>query len=203
MKQPASVVEAAEPVWDIAHLFPHQGAWSEEEYLTLETNHLVEFSHGHLEVLPMPTETHQLIVLYLYRTLLAFVESRALGVVLVAPLPVRLWAGKYREPDLVLMLAEHADRRHEQYWETPDLVMEVVSRDYRRHDLQTKRREYAQAGIPEYWIVDPEDERITVLVLKDERYAVYGEFGKGEVARSSLLPGFEVSVDEVWAAAEE
>jgi len=151
-----SVVEMAEPTWDVAYLFPRQGAWSEEEYLALDTNHRVEFSHGYLEVLPMPTEGHQLIVAYLYGRLLAFLRQHCPGaVVLFAPLPVRLWAGKYREPDLVLMLAEHADRRHEQYWEKPDLVMEVISSDYRRHDLETQRREYAQAGIPEYWVVDP------------------------------------------------
>jgi len=104
---------------------------------------------------------------------------------------------------VVLMLAEHADRRHQQYWEVPDLVMEVVSPDYRRHDLETKRREYAQAGIPEYWIVDPEEEQITVLTLEGERYAVHGVFERGMVAKSVLLAGFEVAVDEVWAAASQ
>ncbi len=201
--KPTLAVEAVEPAWEIAHLFPLQGTWSEEGYLTLQTNHLVEFSHGYLEVLPMPTEAHQLIVLYLYRILLAFVESQTLGVVLVAPLPVRLWAGKYREPDVILMLAGHADRRHQQYWERPDLVMEVVSPDYRHHDLETKRREYAQAGIPEYWIVDPDEGRITVLTLKGERYTVHGVFERGMVAQSALLAGFEVAVDEVWAAARQ
>jgi Uma2 family endonuclease len=194
-------IEVAEPTWDIAHLFPRQGTWSEEEYLSLETNHLVEFSHGYIEVLPMPTEAHQLIVAYLYGQLLAFVRRYLPGaVVLFAPLPVQLWAGKYREPDVILMLAEHADRRHQRYWEVPDLVMEVVSPDYRRHDLETKRREYAQAGIPEYWIVDPEEEQITVLRLEEGRYVVHGVFGRGMVARSALLEEFEVAVDEAWAA---
>jgi len=202
--KPTSAIEAAEPTWEIAHLFPRQGAWSEEEYLSLETNHLVEFSHGYIEVLPMPTEAHQLIVAYLYGQLLAFVRRHRPGAtVLFAPLPVQLWAGKYREPDVILMLAEHADRRHQHYWEVPDLVMEVVSPDYRRHDLETKRREYAQAGITEYWIVDPEEEQITVLTLEGEEYAVHGVFERGMVARSALLAGFEVAVDEVWAAAAQ
>ncbi|MFQ6057985.1 MAG: Uma2 family endonuclease [Anaerolineae bacterium] len=200
--KPTSAVEAAEPAWDVAYLFPRQGTWSEEEYLSLETNHLVEFSHGHIEVLPMPTEAHQLIVAYLYDRLLAFLRRYRPGaMVLFAPLPVRLWAGKYREPDLMVMLTEHADRRHQQYWEVPDLVIEVVSPDYRRHDLETKRREYAQAGIPEYWIVDPDEEQITVLTLEGERYAVHGVFKRGMMARSALLAGFEVAVDKVWAAA--
>jgi len=81
--------------------------------------------------------------------------------------------------------------------------MEVVSPDYRRHDLETKRREYAQAGIPEYRIVDPDEEQITVLTLKEGKYAVHGIFERGMVARSPLLAGFEVPVDEVWAAASQ
>ena len=48
-----------EPTWDVARLFPTQGNWSESEYLALETNQLVEFSHGFVEFLPMPTLTHQ------------------------------------------------------------------------------------------------------------------------------------------------
>jgi len=195
-------LEAAEPTWDVAYLFPRQGTWSEEEYLALPTNHLVEFSDGHIEVLPMPSQSHQWMVLFLYRLLLAYLEEGQRGVVIVAPLPVRLWPGKYREPDIAVMLAEHAHRRHERYWEAPDLVVEVVSPENRRHDLETKRREYTQAGIPEYWIVDPEARQITVLTLKGEQYAVHGGFGPGSVARSVVLPGFEVAVDDVWAAAQ-
>ena len=111
--------------------------------------------------------------------------------------------GKYREPDIVVMLAEHANRRHEKYWETPDLVMEVVSPENRQHDLETKRREYAQAGIPEYWIVDPEEKRILALTLQGDGYAVQGAYGPGDVARSVLLEGFEVPVGDVWRAAEQ
>ncbi|MCL4860269.1 MAG: hypothetical protein KJZ93_12715, partial [Caldilineaceae bacterium] len=50
---------SAEPAWDVALLFPPQGAWSEADYLALETNRLVEFSHGRIEVLPMPSDSHQ------------------------------------------------------------------------------------------------------------------------------------------------
>ena len=193
---------AAEPTWDVAKLFPDQGTWSPEEYLELNANRLIEFSHGILEVLPMPSQTHQLIVLYLYRLLLNFSETRRLGMTLVAPLPVQLWPGKFREPDVVFMLTANAARRGEQYWEGADLVMEVVSSDDRRRDTETKRREYAQAGIPEYWIVDPQNEQLTVLTLDGDSYAVVGEFAPGETAVSRLLDGFAVEVTAVFAAAQ-
>src|SRR5215468_3237617 len=64
----------AEPAWEVALLFPAQGEWSEDDYLWLtdHTRGLVELTDGHVEVLPMPTDEHQRIVLCLYRALYAF-----------------------------------------------------------------------------------------------------------------------------------
>ena len=198
-RKPAPEAFGAEPAWDVARLFPEQGCWSEEEYLALGANRLVEFSDGHVEVLPMPTTSHQLIVAFLYRALREFVMARAAGTVLFAPLRVRLWPGKFREPDLVFLSAEHASRIGESFWEGADLVMEVVSDDDRRRDLETKRREYAQAGIPEYWIVDPQEARITVLRLEGATYTIHGDFLRDTQASSHLLPGFVLDVSAALA----
>ena len=189
----------AEPTWEIAQLFPAQGHWSEEEYLALDTNHLIEYSHGQLEVLPMPTQSHQLLLIALFKLLDNFVHTRQLGTVLLAPMRVQLGQGKYREPDILFMRTEHDDRRADQFWQGADLVMEVVSPDDPRRDLVTKRREYARAGIPEYWIVDPSQRSITVLTLNEQTYALHGEFDEGAVATSVSLDGFTVSVDAVFS----
>lgn len=188
-----------EPTWEIAQLFPAQGTWSESEYFALETNRRLEFSHGYLEFLPMPTVLHQRIAAFLYDALRAFIIGLNLGEVLFMGTRVRLWAGKYREPDVLFMSAEHADRITEEYWDGADLVMEVVSAgdEARRRDLTQKREEYAQARIPEYWIVDPELGQITVLTLDDQTYVVHGEFKQGEQATSKLLPGFAVDVSSI------
>ncbi|MGP0069526.1 MAG: Uma2 family endonuclease [Isosphaeraceae bacterium] len=188
-----------EPTWDVARLYPAQGTWTEHEYLNLNTNQLVEFSDGYVEFLPMPKTSHQLIALLLYRLLHAFVSVRTQGTVAAAPLSVQLWQGKYREPDIVFMRTEHASRITEDYWIGADLVMEVVSGSDsdRQRDLVVKREEYARSGIPEYWIVDPELERITVLVLDGATYAVHGEFSRGQQATSKLLAGFSVDVTAV------
>jgi Uma2 family endonuclease len=203
MSQGLRKPDSAQPTWEVAYLFPAQGDWSEEEYLALPGNRLLEFSDGVLEVLPVPTTSHQLLVAYLYGVLLGFATAHDLGTVLFAPLRVRLWRGKFREPDVVFMRKQHADRIRDEYWDPADLVLEVVSEDEedRRRDLQTKRREYARAGIPEYWIADPREGRITVLRLTGKRYTVHGDFPKGTVATSHLLPGFTVSVDEALARA--
>jgi len=195
-----AATDAAEPAWPVALLFPAQGHWTEADYLALNTNHLVEFSAGVVEVPEMPTNRHQAIVAWLFSHLLSFVSARQLGTVRFAPLPVRLWPGKFREPDVVFMRAEHADRIGEPYWGVPDVVMEVVSPGTRRVDAVIKVKEYAEAGISEYWLVDPEDETITVLTLSGSTYAERVTLKAGDRARSQVLPGFEVVVDEVLAA---
>jgi Uma2 family endonuclease len=193
----------AQPTWAVAHLFPPQGEWNEEDYLALRGNRPVEFSDGVLEVLPVPTTSQQVLVAYLYGLLLTFTSGRDRGTVLFAPLRVRLWRGKFREPDVVFMLREHADRIREEFWDGADLAVEVVSddEDDRRRDLETKRREYARAGIREYWLVDPREGRITVLRLAGKRYTVHGIFTPGMVASSHLLRGFTVDVREAFARA--
>jgi len=92
------------------------------------------------------------------------------------------------------MLAEHRDREHEAFFDGADLVIEVVSDDDPDRDLVTKRREYAQAGIPEYWIIEPQVEMISVLRLDQDQYVEYGRFGRGAIATSALLGEFAIDV---------
>ena len=185
-----------EPDLDI----PDQGTWSEEEYLRAFPYRGYELSDGFVEVLPMLTEEHQDILLFLINALQAFVKPKRLGKAQFAGLRVRLWEKKIREPDVVFMLAEHADRRENRYWHGADLAMEVVSEDKPSRDWITKRAEYAKAGIREYWIVDPRDRSITVLSLPEgeSAYREVGRYTEGQTAASVLLDGFRVNVSEVF-----
>ncbi len=200
---PLPVSRRGEPAWEVALLFPAQGEWTEAAYLALDTNRLVELSDGWLEVLPMPTLAHQFVVEFLFTLLKAFITGKASGRVLFAPLPVRLGSDKYREPDILYLRPERIRNLHGQP-EGADLVMEVLSAgaENRKRDLETKPREYAAAGIAEYWTVDLEEQRIIVRVLDGPSYRVHGTFGPGDEATSVLLPGFAVAVDAVLAAAQ-
>lgn len=191
---------ALEPAWEVARLFPAQGAWGEADYLELKTNQLVEYSHGTVEVLTMPTDKHQSIVAHLYRLLFAFATQIG-GKVLFAPLRLRLWPGKIREPDLVFLASARDVRRQDELWTGADLVIEVVSADDPQRDLVTKRIEYAQAGISEYWIVDPRTDSITVLQLAGSAYVEHGCFTRGATVTSVILPGLTVEVGGVMDAA--
>jgi Uma2 family endonuclease len=127
-----------------------------------------------------------------------------LGEVFFAPTPVRLRKGKFREPDIVFVLAEHAVWVNDDYCDGADLVVEIVSPDPESHerDWVEKRRAYAAAGIREYWIVDPQQETILVLTLRGKRYVVHGQYAPGQQASSLLLNGFTLEVSAVFAAAK-
>ena len=189
-----------EPAWEIARLFPEQGSWTEEGYLALDSKRPVEYSDCCVEVLPSPTDSHQAIVAFLYSTLLAFIEKGKLGRVRFAALPLRLWPGKFREPDILFLKSANDSKRTKRFWKGADLVMEVVSPSNRLHDLETKRFEYARAGISEYWIVDPQKSRILVYTLKGAQYVEHGTFARGSKAKSVLLSGFAVDVASVLDA---
>ncbi|MDQ6695551.1 MAG: Uma2 family endonuclease [Chloroflexota bacterium] len=176
-----------------------QGTWTTEQYLRLtdQSNRLIEFTSGVLEVLPMPTKRHQTISLFMLRLLLAFLEPVG-GAVFYAPLRLRIGEGKFREPDLIAAVDANDPRLQDAYFLGADLVMEVVSPDNPERDTVIKRAEYAEAHIPEYWIVNPLDGTITVLRLQGEEYAEHGLFRRGDVASSALLAGFSVQVSELF-----
>jgi Uma2 family endonuclease len=182
-------------------LQPLQGLWSVEQYLALtnQTNRLIEYTDGVIEALPMPTDKHQAISLFLLLSLLAFVRPRG-GAVFYAPLRLEVRPAKFREPDLLLLLRADDPRRQNAYWRGADLVIEIVSPDKPQRDTEEKPLDYAEAGIPEYWIVNPLTDTISVLVLQGDAYAALGVFGRGQQAVSKLLDGFSVNVDEVLDA---
>jgi Uma2 family endonuclease len=192
--------QPGEPPWEVALLYPVQGSWTESDYLELGTNRLVEFSDGSIEVLPMPTTLHQRIVRFLFLLFNQFVSARGLGEILFAPLPVRLWPSKFREPDIVYLRPGRGEYRGQP--EGADLVVEVISEgeENRRRDIETKRQEYAQARIPEYWIVDPENKQVTVLILEGATYREHGIFAPGQTATSAILPELAISVADLFAS---
>ena len=207
---PAPPSARGEPVWEVAWLYPLQGEWTEADYLALDAagGRLVELSDGAVEFPTMPDVIHQFLSEHLFDALRDSLRTQRLpGRVVTAPFPVRLWDGKFREPDLTyLRPGRIRDRRRPP--DGADLVIEIVSpgADARKRDMVTKPTEYAAAGIPEYWIVDPETRTVTVLTLDGVEpggaYRVHGEFVAGQTAPSLLLPGFAVDVDELFAAGD-
>jgi len=186
----------------LEEILPPQGQWSEEAYLTLtdHRNRLVEFTDGFLEPVPMPTDKHQTLLKFLFVAFFHFFESARGGNVQFAPLRLRIREGKFREPDLLLLLSASDPRRQDRFWVGADLALEVVSEDKPERDLVDKRGDYAEAHVPEYWIVNPQTKTITVLRLRGDAYEEAGTYRRGESATSVLSPQFSVAVSAVFDA---
>ncbi len=136
---------------------------------------------------------HQAILAFLYRRFYTHVEPTG-GVVLFSALRLRVREGKFREPDLLVLRDGSDPRFQDRFWLGADLVVEVVSPDGPERDLVDKRIDYAEADIPEYWIVDPRHDTITVLTLRDRNYVEHGVFSRGQSAPSPLLGDLAVDV---------
>ncbi len=180
-------------------VMPPQGCWSEARYLWLTdwTNRLIEFTDGYVEALPMPTVEHQAILSFLNDLFNAYLKPRG-GFVLFAGLRVRIREGKFREPDLAALRSRSDPRNEARYWLGADVVVEVVSPDDPDRDFVAKRADYAEAGIPEYWIVDPRVETVTVLALAAGAYVEHGVFPRGDTATSPLLDGLAVDMTALF-----
>ena len=187
----------------LGELLPRQGYWSDEGYLWLTDhgNRRVEFTDGRIEGLPVPTDVHQSVLLFLHALFRVWLRPRG-GVVMVSGMRMRIREGKFREPDILLLRDRSDPRRQNRYWQGADLVVEVVSPDDPDRDWVEKGADYAEAGIAEYWIADPRDETLTVLVLRGEAYVEHGRYGRGETAASVLLEGFAAEVSAVFDAPE-
>ena len=185
-----------EPAWEAAYMLPVQGRWSEEDFLKFHTNRMAELVDGRLEILPMPTLKHQRILIWLLDEFRKAVSEQSTATVLLAPLPSRLFSGTIREPDLLYIAPENAPGPDVDYPTHLDLALEIVSpgKDARQRDYEDKRVDYARAGISEYWIVDPIENVVTVLVLQDSNYTEHGVFRIGDVASGLLLPRLSVDV---------
>lgn len=183
----------------LEEILPCQGAWSDEQYLVLteHTNRLVEFTDGYLEALPMPTDRHQAILEFLFRAFRAVIKPSG-GKVRFAPLRLRIRPGKFREPELLLLLSAADPRRQNRFWTGADLTLEIVSPDKPERDLVQKRADYAEAQVGEYWIVNPQTEAITVLRLENGVYVEAGHFQRGDSAASALVPGLAIDVAAVF-----
>lgn len=189
-----------EPAWEIAELFPLQGAWDESDYFALDTGRLVEFDSGVIEVLPVPTKNHQLIMFFICKMLDAFVLANNLGgKVYPAGYPVKVDRQKYREPDVVYLTAEQDALSPQEYSAAAEIVVEVVSKSDPDRDYKQKVVDYARGGIPEYWIVDPDKRKVLVLRLEAGSYVTHGLLNVEDVLTSTRLQGFSLPVKDIFA----
>lgn len=157
-----------------------------------------EIIDGELIVSPSPHFLHQRLVFRTGR----MIEDAGIGVgiMLVAPMDVRLTAYDVVQPDVLFIRNDHlgilaADGR---ITGVPDIVVEIVSPGSERVDRVRKFALYARAGVPEYWILDYRDRALAINELRDGRYHAVAAEADGRI-RSKVLPNLAVSAEDLFA----
>lgn len=151
---------------------PRQGTWTYAHYAALPSDgQRYELLDGVLYMALAPNLWHQDVVGTIYVYLYNHVKLTGLGMVYVAPVDVELAPQTVVQPDVVVVLRNHTAILHPtRIIGTPDLVVEVASPATEKHDRQRKRNAYARAAIPEYWLVDPVNHTLEILVLESRQY---------------------------------
>lgn len=162
-----------------------------------------EIIDGELIVTAAPRRRHQLAVTRILVPLALYADRHG-GEALPAPRDVYLSDKSVVEPDVVFTRAEHLERSEEPFVRgAPDIVVEVSSPSTRRLELHRKRDLYERYGVPEYWFVDLESDRIEVYRLEGGRYAHPRILERAESLESPIVPGLSISVDDVLGPSPE
>ena len=183
--------------------WPVQGNWTYEDYCRLpEDGWTYEVIEGELLMSPAPRTIHQRCKGKIYVAMLLFVEKHDLGLVLDAPHDVMLEKlATPVQPDILFIAKERLHIvKPERTEGAPDLIVEVLSPWNWMADRQQKFNVYAEAGVKEYWIVDPEQRTIELFQLRGHQYMLTGKYGVKQSVRSKILQGFQVKVKEVCPA---
>jgi Uma2 family endonuclease len=157
-----------------------------------------ELIDGELFVTPVPVSKHQGISFNLTLALGNFARGKRLGEERTAPSGVRLHDDTLVIPDICFVAMDRLSIIGEKTIDGPlDLVVEILSPGTRRRDLTSKRELYARFGVPEYWIVDPDANTLTVLVLSEghNQPRLHRYHGKVD---SQILPGLELTLGQVF-----
>lgn len=177
--------------------YPLKQEMSKEEFLALpEGPPDYEFEQGEVILVVRPHAKHQKLVMRLSAALDNHVSSNDLGSVWIE-IDTLLTEDRIYIPDIVYLSKEHLDHYHEEDGKihgVPDLVIEIVSPHSLARDRVAKFNAYFSAGVPWYWIVDPEALTIEEYHAEEKGYLRTASVGEGETFRPGLFPELEINL---------
>lgn len=177
------------------------------DVLSWDEDERIEIINGEAFMMATPSSRHQEISFELGRQLGNYLEGKQCKVY-PAPFGVRLFeqdgdgpenVGTVVEPDIsVVCDRKKIDKRGCKG--APDLIIEVLSPSTQRHDQLVKLNLYQQAGVSEYWIVDPENKTIHVFLPDDNGFfRIHEVYGQHDVAKVNVLDGCFIELSKVFS----
>ena len=174
------------------------------DYLSWDEDERIELLAGVPFMMSSPLRIHQEIAGAIFVQLYRFLEGKKCRVY-QAPFSVRLFEEKKDVPEDVQTVVEPDisvicdENKLDQYGcqGAPDFVIEVLSSSTRRHDRITKYNLYQQAGVREYWIIDPDSRAVDVFLLENGMFRPYEAYGQKDIAKVNTLEGCLIELEKV------
>ena len=173
------------------------------DYLLWQFSERVELIKGFIQKMsPAPSRKHQTVAKNITFKMMLFLEEKACNL-FFAPFDVRLPIPSTKkdstvvQPDLCIICDENKldDKGCNG---SPDLIVEILSLYNSKYDVDTKFSLYQDAGVKEYWIVEPEEKLIFIYTLHDGVYIGLKPFSEGQIVTSPLFPELQIAVDDVF-----
>jgi Uma2 family endonuclease len=171
-----------------------------EEFLDWYDEQHAEWVDGEVILLASPSKGHQLLLSFLGALLQHFVEAHDLGTVLIAPFQMKLASRPSGcEPDILVLCPETLAKLTSRYLDGPaDVAIEIISPDSRSRDRGDKYYEYEQAGVREYWLIDPIRKQAEFYRLGQEGIYALVSPGSDGIFHSAVLEGLRLRVEWLW-----
>ena len=160
-----------------------------------------ELIYGEAFAMAAPNEQHQLILVELSTQFHVFLKGKSCKVI-PAPYDVRLFYAEDESDDTVVqpditLVCDKAKRGPEGCRGAPDLVVEILSPSHDAIKMNRKFKLYQQAGVREYWIVDPQNKGLTVFRFGED--LVFSNYKSSDTVSVATIPGLNISLEQVFS----
>jgi Uma2 family endonuclease len=172
-----------------------------DDFVALDEDDLRELIDGELVEVEVPTFVHEHIVARIVTALTVWGDAGHGGAAVASGYKVRISERRGVMPDVQFYREGNTSARTQDAGLVegrPDLVVEIVSPSSQRYDRVTKLRWYAQRGVPEYWLIDPQARTVERLVLRDGSYVITASLAEDEALRPETFEGLEIPLARLW-----
>jgi len=186
-------------------LLKQDGIYTYSDYAKWDGKKRYQLFDGEAYEMASPTVSHQALSGELLLQFGNFLRGKPCRV-FTAPLDVRLFPKDdlsdrtVVQPDLLVVCDKTKLEGNACCRGAPDLVIEIVSPSNTHSELFLKFNYYLEAGVREYWVVNPEQRAVHVYVLDGARYIVT-LYKENDVIPVSILPGLTIDLKTLWASA--
>lgn len=168
------------------------------DYVTWNDNRRYELLHGRVHAMsPAPNVRHQTISGNLNWQIRSFLKPKAPCQIFYAPIDVYLSDDTVVQPDIIVV-CDPRKMAKKGCVGAPDLVVEILSPSTSKMDWQDKYRLYEEAGVREYWIVNPDDNLVHVFRLTDNKFLFEGTYAADDTVRIGIFEDITIDLKSVF-----